>query len=781
MSTAFTRRGKGSPLSADDHDKTALITRGYPSVKSLLDNTTDTYAFWQPGDRLRAGDHVYEVIPAHTVQPAATITSLNHHLATAGGLKVQPVQFNTFNVQAWGVFPDGVNHHERMQRLLRYILAADRDAVVEFPAAATPYILDWYSFQGRRSVTLRGVGGKAHLRRTDGWNNNPPEGWKPTTTFENLIIDGNRWGNTGFDKSFSHQHCHGINCMGVTASEASPRSHVVVRNCDIINIAGDGVCVFHNTDVELYNTLFKNCFRGGVTFVGSNFTFKARDCTSDDDLEASTRAGYEGQALGFHSGWNDEAEGWGGASGDVVMKRTWDVDGWTFKQGYIKLDHIPHGNGGALSSHPTDMSNLPHSVFRRLVTPDGNHTNRHQIMTHGIFENCDFNGRIKATGQGQKFLHCTFRAPGRANASLFPKGTVSVAWASTDLTDSTCFELADWSYNGQNSHFTEKLASSPVEIDGCRFLPSLAAHQLALGGGTVRAISANSGSSLTQERSWRVGDRRRTMLKVTNSHFLALSQGWRNEHGMGPDVFCLFDHVIRIAGVAVHMSNNLFEAKNGIWMQDTVEGMAVADLSNNEWFTTQTRLEVRVENGERAALVVENDTLDWCEFDTFGGSSTRSWSDRKIIVRADPNGGIQQATGMRFGKYHRIDQSAQGRIVMLKLPVRAIVPGSVTLACHYNNNATARLTLSDKGDGTLVNEQFGITATIDYTAGIVSNWQRTSTDTSLQVGFQYRLTCQFNSTVSGLPGDTAILADKPATRWRCTSAPGAAKPTWQLI
>ena len=63
---------------------------------------------------------------------------------------------------------------------------------------------------------------------------------------------------------------------------------LLYKNCTFKNSVSDGVALFSNTDTEVYNCTFENCFRAGYSLSGGNSIVNLKDVTIKGTVDATS-------------------------------------------------------------------------------------------------------------------------------------------------------------------------------------------------------------------------------------------------------------------------------------------------------------------------------------------------------------------------------------------------------------------------------------------------------------------------------------------------------------
>ncbi len=119
---------------------------------------------------------------------------------------------------------------------------------------------------------------------------------------ENIILDGNR-SNQGEYKKYELEQQAILFLTGNTSS--SQRLKVIIKNITVQQSAADGVHIYVNTDAQITNCVFLDCFRGGITATGGYSKVSIDHCKFD----GSDEKGYiqfEGTGKGYNGSYKIE-------------------------------------------------------------------------------------------------------------------------------------------------------------------------------------------------------------------------------------------------------------------------------------------------------------------------------------------------------------------------------------------------------------------------------------------------------------------------------------------
>ncbi len=204
-----------------------------------------------------------------------------------------------FGAQADGLTDDT----GALQKAVNFVYANGGGLII-FPAGT--YMVT--SVNIRENITYQGLG-NAIIKRPSMQPN-----WTRTFTNQNdfaysgdvdsppLIIKGLTFdGNSQNQGSYNHHELEQSMLLFLMGNAANPgKLRVIVESCNFINGVSDGISVYNNVDISVYNCTAENVFRGGFVLTGGytkaylkNFTTKGAIDPSGIDIEVDG-VGYGG-------------------------------------------------------------------------------------------------------------------------------------------------------------------------------------------------------------------------------------------------------------------------------------------------------------------------------------------------------------------------------------------------------------------------------------------------------------------------------------------------------
>ncbi len=103
-------------------------------------------------------------------------------------------------------------------------------------------------------------------------------------SFQGFTLDGNLKSQGEYKKYQLEQQA----LIFLSAdNKKSGKQKVIIRDCKFLNNAGDGIHVYTNVDVEIYNCEAVNVFRGGITITGGHSKIRVKAFKAYGDLHAT--------------------------------------------------------------------------------------------------------------------------------------------------------------------------------------------------------------------------------------------------------------------------------------------------------------------------------------------------------------------------------------------------------------------------------------------------------------------------------------------------------------
>ncbi|AEB08122.1 Calx-beta domain-containing protein [Desulfobacca acetoxidans] len=140
--------------------------------------------------------------------------------------------------------------------------------------------------------------------------------------FKNITIDGNS-NNQPLCNNYSQEHAFTIYLRA--DSKRRGRINFIIEDCDIIDTVTDGITIDRNVKATIYNCIFRNCFRGSITWNGgyTDTYIKNVDCygVQADFRDRNNPLGWYVPAISaFHMEMSRKALGYDG-SGEGNLQR----------------------------------------------------------------------------------------------------------------------------------------------------------------------------------------------------------------------------------------------------------------------------------------------------------------------------------------------------------------------------------------------------------------------------------------------------------------------------
>lgn len=718
----------------------------------------------QNGDTIPAGTtHLTVLINGKpkdvvmTPQTSGLVSNLLEYSATIGGREVAfKSNRSSVIVDDFGIKPDGVDYTVRMQTLIDLFIRVGVDVDFVFLQSEQPYILrTLYIREYSCNISFIGLGGKVKLKRPDNYDktnfsNNrfftvansttleDSHDIQPCVKFKNLILDGNRSGQDSWDVSFGMQHHHLINVSGPD-SRLYKHSRVICEDVDFRNSGGEGISLFKHADVSVYRPTFHNCFRGGITIVGSDNILKVRDAVSDDDLETNIN----GNIQGYNSGYYEEVEDTDNLTpGTPYYGRNninkVDIDGWTLKQGWFKVDPHPRDN------YPTDISRLKNRTYRNIVIEKGNITPKVDMYGPAVYENCEIHSSVANFSATNCVYHgCKFIVS--YSAKKFPDGS--------PVGEAIPFIVKPETINWNHGHIYNRSALFS-SFTGCLFsfdetVDISVTNKLHL-------LRIENRAALVENI---LSYKNNPYVTIDMCTFAPYSEDWKDESQIGSGVFERAYVSVSNLGAGLRVVNSNLCSEIGVIQYDSSNNSSsYTVMKGNQYNCTEANFSC--DSG--AFSYEENDV--WGEF-KFGVPNV-SYADldqlgnNEIFVFADPTDRTQKTlinfAVMKVGSPRYLSFTKH-----IQLPVKHVVPGTLVLLVK---DYTERMVITDDGLGNLTANNSDMTATINYNTGLITITGVDTTYSGSGTGNVY-LSCDYINNVVACQGTIAKLISDKSRRW----------------